>query len=280
MDAPAIVQLSSGIQADVREHNPQRWATATVSGLTVYTGLEALDRVEDGFAGQESASAAAEEELATTPVAELFDNPIPMSVEADIESMVAADVDSEADLYTDASMPETKEASSIVLLLDYDTPSLPVAEENGEVDYSQTLYLESDANYDVELLTWRAVKDLIPTSEPIVVIDVRTGLSFNMKCVSKGRHADVEPLTREDTETIKEVFGGRWSWTPRPVWVIFDGRVFAASINGTPHGGSTISGNGMNGHLCMHFQGSRTHNGNSSHERDHQSAVMEAWNAR
>jgi hypothetical protein len=47
-----------------------------------------------------------------------------------------------------------------------------------------------------------------------------------------------------------------------------------------PHAGSTISGNGMNGHLCLHFYGSRTHNGNANYTRAMQEAVMEAFQAR
>jgi len=45
-----------------------------------------------------------------------------------------------------------------------------------------------------------------------------------------------------------------------------------------PHGGTPSSSNNMSGHLCIHFQGSRTHNGSVGHERDHQRSVTEAYN--
>jgi len=130
----------------------------------------------------------------------------------------------------------------------------------------------------VEMLEWRLVRNIIPKHTNFTVIDVRTGLTFEMRSFSHGNHADVFPVTREDTDTMRRAFGGRWTWTPRPVVIIVEGRSIAASINGMPHGGSGNTNNGMNGHVCMHFLNSRTHNGNRNHERDHQNAVREAFN--
>jgi hypothetical protein len=44
-----------------------------------------------------------------------------------------------------------------------------------------------------------------------------------------------------------------------------------------PHGGGVNEENNMDGQICIHFPGSKTHNGNRSHERDHQSCVQEAF---
>ena len=135
--------------------------------------------------------------------------------------------------------------------------------------------------YGVELINWwdDARHNIIISGTPLHITDVRTGITYWVAAFSQGSHADVEPLTREDTDAMKQAFGGRWTWTPRPIWVTVDGRTFAASINGMPHAGSTNHNNGMNGHVCMHFPGSRTHNGTTSHERDHQNAIQEAFNA-
>jgi len=130
----------------------------------------------------------------------------------------------------------------------------------------------------VEMLEWSVARDIIPKNTNLTVIDVRTGLSFEIRSFSHGNHADVFPVTRADTDTMRQAFGGRWTWTPRPVVVIVGDRSIAASINGMPHGGSGNTNNGMNGHVCLHFLNSRTHNGNRSHERDHQNAVQEAFN--
>jgi len=51
----------------------------------------------------------------------------------------------------------------------------------------------------------------------------------------------------------------------------------AASINGMPHGGGVISDNGMDGQVCIHFQGSSTHNGNTKFAQLHQQVALEAY---
>jgi len=132
----------------------------------------------------------------------------------------------------------------------------------------------------VELIDWQTARNnIIRNGVPLHITDVRTGQTLWVQAFSQGSHADVVPLTREDTEILRSIFGGRWCWTPRAIWVTVDDRTFAASINGMPHGGSTFLDNGMTGHVCIHFQGSRTHNGNRSHERDHQNRVQEAFRA-
>ena len=130
----------------------------------------------------------------------------------------------------------------------------------------------------VEKLDWSIARTIIPKNTPLTIIDVRTGLTFQIAAFSLGRHADVETLTAEDTAIMLQAFGGRWTWTPRPVLVLVNDRTLAASINGMPHAGWTRPDNNMNGHVCLHFLGSRTHNNTASHERDHQAAVWEAYN--
>ena len=161
-------------------------------------------------------------------------------------------------------------------------------EVNGQVGYMYAAFLTevvdaativSEINGDVERLHWNQARQLITIGTTLTVIDVRTGITWQMASFSNGNHADVEPLTAADTAAMLQAWGGRWCWQPRPIHVIVGDRILAASLNGMPHAGSTRSGNNMNGHVCMHFYGSRTHNGNRSHERDHQNAVNEAFNA-
>ena len=134
--------------------------------------------------------------------------------------------------------------------------------------------------YGVELVDWsEARNNIIRTGVPLHITDVRTGITFWVESFSNGSHADVVPRTREDTESLRSAFGGRWSWEPRAVLVTVDDRTFAASISGMPHGSFNSFDNGMVGHICMHFPGSRTHNGNRSHERDHQNRVQDAFNS-
>ncbi|MCL2221604.1 MAG: SH3 domain-containing protein [Oscillospiraceae bacterium] len=130
----------------------------------------------------------------------------------------------------------------------------------------------------VELLTWQQVRSLIPMRTDMRVVDVRTGITFNLRAFSLGGHADVEPPTRADTDAIFRSRNGVWAWSPRPVWVTIGNRTFAAALNGMPHAGSTISGNGMNGHLCLHFAGTVTRS--QSYQRALRAAVQEAFDAR
>ncbi|MEG0997240.1 MAG: hypothetical protein RSH26_09780 [Clostridia bacterium] len=90
-------------------------------------------------------------------------------------------------------------------------------------------------------------------------------------------HLDAEPRTSEDTATLKSIYGGDWSWNRRPILILYNGHVYAASMNGMPHGTTTIS-NGFEGHFCIHFKNSMTH-GTKKIDSDHQSAVTAASRA-
>ena len=131
----------------------------------------------------------------------------------------------------------------------------------------------------VELLEWSYVRTILRTGEDIQITDVRTGTTYTVRSFSNGNHADVETVTADDTAAMLSTYNGTWSWNTRPVWVHIGDRTIAASINGMPHGGGSIRGNNMNGHVCLHFYGSRTHNGSRSHERSHQNSVQEAFRA-
>ncbi|MCL2197433.1 MAG: SH3 domain-containing protein [Defluviitaleaceae bacterium] len=130
----------------------------------------------------------------------------------------------------------------------------------------------------VELLHWSEARYVMTKGTIFTLVDVRTGLSWQAASFSNGNHADIETITAEDTAIKRQAFGGSWTWTPRPVLVLINGRTLAASVNGMPHAGSTRSGNNMNGHVCLHFLGSTTHRPAAQHVRDHQAAVREAYN--
>ena len=129
----------------------------------------------------------------------------------------------------------------------------------------------------VQLIEWSKVKKEIESREIITVYDVKSGKTYKVRQLASGNHCDVEPLTAEDTAIMKEINGGKFTWSPRPVWVTFDGITVACSIHSMPHDVSTIKDNNFNGHVCMHFLGSKTHNGNAAYTQDHQDAVQESW---
>ncbi len=87
----------------------------------------------------------------------------------------------------------------------------------------------------------------------VTIYDPDTKLSYKLHMFSFGKHADAEPPTKEDTEIMRKVCGNN-SWTPHPVWVIFeDGRVYMASTHSHGHTVDHTSGNDLVGHICLHF---------------------------
>ena len=114
----------------------------------------------------------------------------------------------------------------------------------------------------------------IPKGATFKVKDIRTGKVFTVKRWSGANHIDAEPATASDTATMKSIYG-HWSWKRRPVLVKYNGHVYAASMNGMPHGTQTISGNNFDGHFCIHFYGSKTH-GSKKVDAMHQNCEAEA----
>ncbi len=132
--------------------------------------------------------------------------------------------------------------------------------------------------YKTERLDWfNGGANIIPRGATFQVKDVNTGKVFTCRRWAGANHLDAEPKTSSDTAIMKEIYGGSWSWNRRAILVKYNGHVYAASMNGMPHGTSTIS-NGFNGHFCIHFYKSRTHETNRVDEA-HQNAVSRAMNA-
>lgn len=150
--------------------------------------------------------------------------------------------------------------------------------------YIKTAYIDIEETNTfngktVELLPWSSAKQVFTIGVDVSVYDIYSGKTYKVRSFSNGLHADVEPITKEDTAIMKQTFGGVWQWDPRPVIVTINNRSIAASINGMPHGGGVNSANGMNGQVCIHFKGSAAHNGNSSFTRLHQAVLMDAYYA-
>ena len=126
-----------------------------------------------------------------------------------------------------------------------------------------------------EKLDWfNGGSKVIPKGATFKVKDIKTGKVFTVKRWSGYNHIDAEPLTSSDTKTMKAIYG-HWSWKRRAVLVKYNGHVYAASMNGMPHGTSTISDNNFDGHFCIHFTGSKTH-GTKKVDKTHQECVKEA----
>ena len=113
----------------------------------------------------------------------------------------------------------------------------------------------------VEVLNWTTASKVMPRGSVATILDIYTGKRFQIKRTFGTNHADVEALTKQDTQIIKEIWGG-FSWERRPVIVEFNGRYLAASLAGMPHAGDSldeVKGNGMSGVIDLHFRGSKRH---------------------
>ncbi|MBE0478147.1 LysM peptidoglycan-binding domain-containing protein [Candidatus Aerophobetes bacterium] len=138
-----------------------------------------------------------------------------------------------------------------------------------------TLKIPDEDTPTISDLHWRDVDRLFPRGAGAILTDVETGLSFRIRRYDGSNHADVEPLTRQDTQVLRRIYGGNWSWERRAVIVHLNGLQVAGSIHGYPHGGQSILDNVFNGHICLHFRASRLHEGNALCPR-HQAQIRKA----
>lgn len=106
------------------------------------------------------------------------------------------------------------------------------------------------------------------------VIDVYSMTEYYVKRMGGYNHADVQCVDAQNTAIFKKVYGGEWSWVRRPVWVEVDGKFYAGSSNGMPHGFDLLE-TGEGGHTCIHFLNSKTH-GTKRVDPDHQKCVAYA----
>lgn len=130
----------------------------------------------------------------------------------------------------------------------------------------------SGQQYAKEMDWWTSgIQKIFGKNVTATITDVKTGLQWKEVRKAGSKHADVQPKTSADTAKLKKAYGGNWSWARRPIWVTINGVTYAASMNGQPHGGSSINNN-FPGHHCIHFTNSRTH-GSDKVDANHQKAI-------
>lgn len=118
---------------------------------------------------------------------------------------------------------------------------------------------------------------IIKRGNVFTVVDVDSGKQFKVKMMGGYNHSDIEPLTKNDTKIMKELFG-KWQWTPRAVVVYKDGMNLAASLSGEPHDSDTIKDNNVKGHFDLYFLNSKPHNSKTSktYIKKHYNMVLKA----
>lgn len=147
----------------------------------------------------------------------------------------------------------------------------------GTITSVQALTLENPDNpisFTVKILPWEEANKVIPRKSIFTIMDVETGLYFNVQRRAGSKHADVQPLTFKDTEIMKTIYNGKWSWKRRAILIITKDQFLAASMHGMPHGAGALK-NGFPGHFCVHFYGSTTH-GSGNEDLPHKIMILRA----
>lgn len=135
-----------------------------------------------------------------------------------------------------------------------------------------------------EYLDWLTqAQYVIPVNAVFTVVDFYTGKTFNAKRTTGANHADCEPLTTADTNKMKSIWGGNFSWDTRPVLIKYNDRTIAASVSSYEHAGNDnapgglyttwrsgnygpgenydwVKGNKFDGVFDIHFKNSTSHN--------------------
>lgn len=112
-----------------------------------------------------------------------------------------------------------------------------------------------------KLTTWCDVREQLRVGATYTITDYYSGQTFQVQFTGGEEHAEVECASSPDTDVYKSLFGGQFNYSKRPVLVSVGGVFVAASLQGQPHGEDTVPNNGMAGHACLFFEGSRSHVG-------------------
>ena len=107
----------------------------------------------------------------------------------------------------------------------------------------------------IRLLHWfNDIKPALKSGDTLLIYDPSTGISWNLRVYSRGRHCDCEPLTKEDTEKMVKAFGDKNTWNQKGVYVRLPSGVWTVgSTHDMPHMSGSVKDNDFNGHLCVHF---------------------------
>lgn len=153
---------------------------------------------------------------------------------------------------------------------------------------SKTEY-KIDESTKIELLNqakvvdWNSFDDIMSIGSRFIIVDYYTGTYFVCERHMGGLHADVEPIDKEATRSLKSLYKDRENWKHRPVLIVFEDKsVYCASSFIVGHAGRDdkkflemvdnrssgygmgenydfIKGNDLDGHICVHVLDCRNH---------------------
>lgn len=142
-----------------------------------------------------------------------------------------------------------------------------------------TMYAKRQSDSYGDIYTWENARRLFTVDTKGTLKDIETGIWFNIKYYGGSNHADIVPLTKNDTNKMKTIFP-TWSWEyKRPMILYFSqGNInyqLAVSVTGMPHSTTNIYDNGVNGHFDLYFYNSTSHVNNTK-DSIHQANILKA----
>ena len=190
-------------------------------------------------------------------------------------------------------------AVSLILTQPVITMAIPPGPSGYYVDINEQAAAPQNITYIArpDAVWFGDINQIFARETDAVVRDILTGRTFEIRRTFGTNHADIEPLTVADAQTMYEIWGGH-SWERRAVLVYVDGYILPGSLTNFPHAGldsapalttvngrsggygrglnfDAVKGNGVDGHMCLHFAGSLIHGSNRSNAA-HQQRVREA----
>ncbi len=179
-----------------------------------------------------------------------------------VEASSSRDVPASRELYWRLELAEGGETRELLATRDfrlYDPAQGTILESPEVESLLEELTGQLHQSFFGDPMPWHEALSRFPVGATAMVRDVETGLVLQVRRHRGDAHADVEPVTVEDSQTLRAIYGGEWSWKRRAVVATIQDRAVAGSINGMPHGWGDLFENQFEGHFCLHFTGSRVH---------------------
>ena len=147
--------------------------------------------------------------------------------------------------------------------------------------YGSMGYVAAPAKSQIKLLHWaNDIKNNVAYGQALLAYDPATGISWSLTIIARGRHCDVEPSTAIDTAAMNAAFGGKVTWTPKPVYIrLPNGTWTVATTHNVPHGVNPIKDNDFEGQNCVHFlrDMSETEKNDPDYGVTNQKALRQFW---
>ena len=152
----------------------------------------------------------------------------------------------------------------------------------------------------IEFLGWNEANKIIDVGTIFTIRPWKKDVTWEMKRTRGKKHADVEPLTANDTKKMMDTMGKGDSFEEAEytsVIVDVNGRKMAAALMNFVHGGNAsepsgkivnklsggfknvvnvdfVKNNNATGHVCLHFLGSLRHTDNKIDHKAQKSIYM------